>query len=343
MTPHEPTITAPPPLVSVIVPLFNGGRYIGETLHAILAQTHTALEVFVIDDGSTDDGPEVVRGMLGDPRLALVTKPSLGIAGTRNVGLGLTAPTSEFALFVDHDDLIDQRLVARLIKRLAGRPDASAAYAIADFIDGDGAPLQPGGFAGFMRSRRAATPHGMQPVAPTADMTLPELFLGNHVYPPSGVLMRMAAIRAVHGFDPAYRVADDWDALARLARLGPLVPVDEILVGYRRHGGNASGNTPLNVRETRAVWANTYHAVENTGTIRRELRTAWRAFQRDTSARKLHEACIALQRRRPLESLRRALDGLAHRLLLAPPRFWRLRSTRRTLGDDAGLATVERS
>lgn len=329
------------PLVSVIVPLFNGGKYIGETVRSILDQTHPRLEVSVIDDGSSDDGPAVVRGMLEDDRLSFVTKAPSGIAGTRNVGIGIADRDSEYVLFVDHDDLIDHDLVARLIRRLEERPDATAAYAIADFIDEHGAPLHPGGFAGFMRSRRIATSKGMRDLAPTEDVTLTEIFLGNHVYPPSGVLMRMGAVRAIGGFDPAYRVADDWDALVRLTRLGPIVPVDTVMVGYRRHGGNASGNTPLNIRETRAVWANTYYDVANTSADRRRLRAAWRAFQRDTGRRKLREARSAGRDRRPYESLRRATDGLAHLLLVVPLRSWRLAASepRLTLDQYGALAT----
>ncbi|MCD2441021.1 glycosyltransferase family 2 protein [Agromyces sp. SYSU K20354] len=332
-----------PLMVSVIVPLFNGGPYIDETLRAILAQTHSTLEVLVVDDGSSDDGPELVRQMLDDPRLSFITKQSLGIAGTRNVGLGIADPRSEFVLFVDHDDVIEPHLVARLLELLTRRTEATAAYAIADFIDGRGDPLDPGGFAAFMRSRRTATRSGMRPVAPTADMTLPEIFLGNRVYPPSGVLMRMSAVRAIGGFDPAYLVADDWDALVKLARLGPLIPVDEVMLSYRRHGNNASMNTGLNVRETRAVWANTYYADANSPADRRRLRAAWRTFQTDTSRRKLTEARSAWRQGRRFGFFRLATDGLAHRVLFAPLRSWRLRphEPRRTLAEYAALATRE--
>ena len=331
------------PLVSVIIPLYNGGAYIGETLRAILAQTHTTLEVLVIDDGSSDDGPEVVRRMLDDRRLSLAVKESLGIAGTRNVGLGLASRDSEFVLFVDHDDVIAPDLVARLVQLLSERLDGSAAYAIADFIDDRGDPLHPGAFASFMRSRTAATPEGMRAVASSADVTLPEIFLGNRVYPPSGILMRMSAVRAIRGFDPAYRVADDWDALVRLSRIGPIVPLDLVMVEYRRHGRNASMDTGLNIRETRAVWANTYYSAENTAEDRRRLRSAWRVFQRETSRRKLKDARSALEERRLSDFLRVGLDGLAHRALLAPPRFWLLRprSPQRTLSEYAALAVIE--
>lgn len=331
------------PLVSVIVPLYNGGDYIGETVRAILGQTHITLEVLVIDDGSSDDGPEVVRQLLGDARLSFVTKQPIGIAGTRNVGLATASHRSEFVLFVDHDDVIAPDLVARLVALLTSRPDATAAYAIADFIDGRGDALHPGAFAEFMRSRKVATPNGMLAQEPTDDVTLPEIFLGNHVYPPSGVLMRMASVRAIGGFDPAYRVADDWDVLVKLARVGPIVPLDVVMVGYRRHGNNASMNTGLNIRETRAVWSNTYYADANTPTDRRRLRAAWRIFQLDASRRKLREARSAARRGRPLEFLRLAADGLAHRLLLAPLRSWQLqpREPRRTPAEYASLAARE--
>src|SRR5206468_2130708 len=148
-------------------------------------------------------------------------------------------------------------LYERLLRLLARRPDAVGAFAVADWIDADSAPLGEGEFARFMREREIVRGGRVVPLAPDEDATLPELFLANHLYPPSGILLRRSAIDAIGGFDPSYRVADDWDALVRLSRLGPIVPLDEILVGYRRHGGNASGDTGLNVRESRAVWART--------------------------------------------------------------------------------------
>jgi hypothetical protein len=88
-------------LISVIIPLFNKGAYIDRALDAIAAQTHTDLEVVVVDDGSTDDGPDRVRRR-ADPRIRLVSQPNAGPGAARN--RGLADIRGELVAFLDADD-----------------------------------------------------------------------------------------------------------------------------------------------------------------------------------------------------------------------------------------------
>ncbi|VXB74330.1 Chondroitin synthase [Microbacterium sp. 8M] len=308
--------------IGVVIPLYNGARHIAETLRSVLGQTHSALQVIVLDDGSSDKGADIVRTGFPDPRLSLVQKANEGIARTRNTGLALLGTDVEFVVFMDHDDLVAPDLYERLLGLLERRADAVGAYAIADWIDVASAPIGAGEFARFMRERQAVRGGRVVPLAPDEDATLPELFLENHLYPPSGILLRREAVDAIGGFDPRYRVADDWDALVRLSRRGPLVPLDEILVGYRRHGANASGNTALNVRESRAVWSRTYFSSDNSAADRRALRAAWRGMQRHKFRAKSAAAGRELRAGRPLNACRGQLDALAHLALVRPLRRW---------------------
>ena len=316
-------------LISVIIPLYNGSAHIAETLADVLGQTHADLEVIVIDDGSSDQGAgaAIVTSLLDDPRLRLVRQENQGIARTRNVGLRLANPRARCVMVMDHDDRVDTTLILSLKARLAARPDAAAAFAIADYIDSAGEPLHPGFFAAFMRDRSRAIAGRIQKIPPHADATLTELFLANHIYPPSGVLIRRDALDAIGGFDDSYRVADDWDALVRLSRIGPIVPIDEQLVGYRRHAHNASGNRSLNIRETRQVWARTYYSPRNSDSQRQALREAWLALQQQKFHEKSRLAGRALRERRPLGAARLQLDALAHLALRRPLRQW-MRSER---------------
>lgn len=327
-------------LVGVVVPLYNGARFIRATLEAILSQTHRRLEVIVVDDGSEDEGISIVRTLLGDPRLALASRPNGGVARARNTGLSILSDQCEFMLFADHDDLIDRTLVERLIGVLRARPDASAAYAIADFVDEAGEPWNPGGFAAYMRRRTRLEGGRLVPAPPGSDANLGELFLSNPVYPPSGLLTRSEPVRRNGGFDPSFRVADDWDAVIRLARNGPLVPLDEVLVGYRRHNANASADRARNIRETRAIWAKTYYSPENTARQKRELRRWWRALQRRRFHEKRDEALRMLaQGNAPAAALRLA-DALAHLALLRPLTRWRPATA--SAAEDAADVRIER-
>jgi len=88
-------------LISCIVPAYNSGKYITETLDSIFAQTYPAIEVIVADDGSTDGTQDIVRTY--PQKVKLLTQDNSGPAETRN--LGLLAAAGSFIAFLDADDL----------------------------------------------------------------------------------------------------------------------------------------------------------------------------------------------------------------------------------------------
>ena len=91
------------PTFSVIIPLYNKGRYIDATLASVTAQTFADMEVIVIDDGSTDDGPaRVATHASADTRLRLLRQPNGGVSAARNAGL--RAARGEWVAFLDADD-----------------------------------------------------------------------------------------------------------------------------------------------------------------------------------------------------------------------------------------------
>lgn len=107
------------PLVSCVVPVYNGERFLAEAIDSILAQTHRPIEVLVVDDGSTDASREV-GGRYGDP-VRLVCQETAGPAGTRNRGVHEAA--GEFLAFLDADDLWHPEKLARQLARFRARPD----------------------------------------------------------------------------------------------------------------------------------------------------------------------------------------------------------------------------
>jgi glycosyltransferase involved in cell wall biosynthesis len=89
------------PLVSVIIPTFNGARHIRETLASVAAQTYPHLEIIVIDDGSTDATGSIVSEVA--PHATLIHQPNLGHPAARNAGI--RSSTGDFLSFLDHDDI----------------------------------------------------------------------------------------------------------------------------------------------------------------------------------------------------------------------------------------------
>ena len=91
-------------LVSIITPMYNGGKYIGETIESVLAQTYEMWEMIVIDDGSKDNGPDIVRSYVEkDPRISLLTQPNGGSAVARNNGI--KHANGQYIALLDSDDI----------------------------------------------------------------------------------------------------------------------------------------------------------------------------------------------------------------------------------------------
>lgn len=107
--------------VSVIVPLHNKEDYVAETIQSVLAQTMTDWEMIVVENGSNDNGPEVVR-RFQDPRIRLVFSPKLGPGAARNYGLDHAK--GEWILFLDADDLIGPAFLSSRLSLLKGMASA---------------------------------------------------------------------------------------------------------------------------------------------------------------------------------------------------------------------------
>lgn len=103
-----------PPLVSVVIACRNEARWIGETLRCVLGQTHAALDVVVVDDGSTDSTPGIVASF-GDPRLRLIRGSATGACAARNAGL--RAARGGLIQMLDGDDLMAADKIERQVER----------------------------------------------------------------------------------------------------------------------------------------------------------------------------------------------------------------------------------
>ncbi len=110
------------PLVSCIVPAFNSGRYIGEALDSIVAQTWRHTEMIVVDDGSSDDTVEVVAGY--GSRVSCIRQDNAGPAATRNAGVA--AASGDLVAFLDADDLWHEEKLERQISCFDAKPGIEA-------------------------------------------------------------------------------------------------------------------------------------------------------------------------------------------------------------------------
>jgi len=113
-----------PSLISCIVPVYNGERYLGETLDSILAQTHQPLEIVVVDDGSTDRTVSVAAGF--GRRVQYCWQENAGEAAARNRGLSMAQ--MNFIAFLDAADLWHPEKLAKQIAKFEEKPEMDLCF-----------------------------------------------------------------------------------------------------------------------------------------------------------------------------------------------------------------------
>lgn len=223
------------PLVSVVIPTYNAAEFLGETLDSVLAQTYPNLEVIVVDDGSTDATPELLR-TYGE-RITVLRQANAGQAAARNRGARLAR--GEFLAFLDSDDLWDPDKIARQVYWLQRHPQACATYCDHRSIDARGRTIAASAALAYPR--------------PSGDI-LRALLLGPCIITPGLVLLRREAYEASGGFDEAQfmRGHEDYALWMRLATRGAFVYTPETLVSYRRHARQATRQSLYELQMARA-------------------------------------------------------------------------------------------
>lgn len=104
------------PLVSIIIPIYNAGKYLARCLHSVCSQRYSALEIILVDDGSTDVSAELCRMFAAkDSRIRIITKQNGGVSAARNAAL--EEAKGEFIQFVDADDYLDENATRLLVER----------------------------------------------------------------------------------------------------------------------------------------------------------------------------------------------------------------------------------
>jgi len=282
------------PAVSVIIPTYNCGRFLRESLDSILAQTDHDLEVIVVDDGSTDDTPSVLDEYAG--RIAVVQGAHGGLSAARN--LGLDHATGEWVAFHDADDVAVPDRIAWSCAFLREHPAFDAV-----FCNGRRMQVEDGDEANVVPAHWFTATSG-RPIG------VVDLFAGYPVYF-QGALVPRRAFVAAGAFDPAYRVQPDLEYGYRLFPRLRAACVDRTMFHYRWHTTNNSGDRigtrediarvlerlptvapaavdAIGPRRIREQIARHYFRIGLARLARSERTAAGRAFARAATLRPLH-------------------------------------------------------
>jgi glycosyltransferase involved in cell wall biosynthesis len=210
------------------MPAYNSRYTIEESIRSALEQSHPAVEVIVVDDGSEDGTAGLVRSTFGE-RIRLIEAPHTGRAAARNLGLSLAK--GSYVQYLDADDILAPGKVEEQVAFLEDHPDFAGAYGNVEVFWN----LSPERW------------HFMPDVKPEGDV-LPFMIEGGFLLP-VGTLVRTGWSRRVGGFDPTLESNEDWDHWLKIAAAGGTFahrPQKGYVGSYRVRGGlHGSSRSPI--------------------------------------------------------------------------------------------------
>ncbi len=209
------------PKVSSVICVYNGARFLREAIESALNQTYPAVEVVVINDGSTDDSDAVCRQYAG--RLLYRPQPNAGLARARN--RGIRESTGEYIALLDQDDAWMPDKIEKQMTLFEHNPDLGLVFADSAQFDAEGRTVITRTEAGKMRRGHV----------------LPDLYDHNFVCSLTALCPRHVLDR-VGLFWEDLRFSLDWDLWLRIAQVYPVDFVDEPLAWWRWRPNHAEDN-----------------------------------------------------------------------------------------------------
>lgn len=206
-------------LVSVVIPVYNGARFLAETLDSVAAQSYRPLEVILVDDGSTDGSDRIVAAaqVRLDIPILYLAQPNQGVSVARN--RAIQQAQGAFVAFLDADDLWLTEKTARQVAFLHDNPESAGVVCRLDFFLTEDTAWPAQLNRAYYEQRPAA-------------------------YIPSALLVRRETLERVGPFNPDLRTGEDTDWFFRARDAGMKISLlAEILLQRRFHRTNLS-HTP---------------------------------------------------------------------------------------------------
>jgi glycosyltransferase involved in cell wall biosynthesis len=244
--------------VSVIIPVYNGGRYIPAALDTVLAQTLLPTEIIIVDDGSTDDSliaiKDAIKARAESVPIHVLTQINQGQSTARNTAAEVAQ--GEFLAFLDQDDSWHPRHLADLTFAFADNPDLGWCYSDFNEIDGNGNVITQG----FITIHKKVHPK----------RTIQQFLSDDAMILPSATVVRATAFHSIGGFDSRLCGYEDDDLFIRLFRRGWRSHfVRQSLTYFRVHPSSSSASSRF--RESRMIFLDKF-ATEFPDDHRRHIR-----------------------------------------------------------------------
>jgi glycosyltransferase involved in cell wall biosynthesis len=199
------------PLVSIVMSVYNGVKYIAESVKSILTQTYTNFEFIIINDGSTDGTREILESYQ-DERIVLIHQENMGLTKSLNKGIALAK--GKYVARQDADDVSKSDRLEKQVAYMEAHPQVGLLGTRLEFIDDKGDVLRPS-------------------LLPTDNEVLQERLVRINQFCHASVLIRREALDKVGEFRDYFRYAQDYDLWLRIAEHYEIANLPDALVQYR--------------------------------------------------------------------------------------------------------------
>jgi len=213
------------PAVSVLMPVYNAQRYLAAAVESVLGQTFRDFELIVVNDGSTDSSGEILARFAGaDARMRIISRPNAGLVASLNEALAIARGT--FIARMDADDWCLPTRFERQMAYMTAHPDCVLLGTHVMTMDQDGALIgqMPDITFGHDQIDAALLRRGWPMVHPT-------------------VMMRADALRRAGAYRGETWPYEDHDLFLRLAELGQVENLPDVLLNYRKHAASISAQS----------------------------------------------------------------------------------------------------
>ena len=224
--------------VSIIMPCYNHGRFLSESIEGVLNQTYADIELIIVDDHSGDNSIDIISKYKGQDKriISICHQKNLGVSKARNAGLAISR--GEFIGFCDADDVWEHKKLAAQIEVLQNNREYGLTYCDAIIIDEGGIPTGLR-FSDLCGGKRKMTGY-----------LFGELCLRNFINMQT-VVFRKGCIQDSRLFNEGIKYVEDWLGWIMLARHHNFIYLDDPLARYRVHRNNTATLYKRGVEENR--------------------------------------------------------------------------------------------
>lgn len=208
------------PLVSVIMPVYNGEAYLKEAIESMLSQTYASFEFIIIDDGSTDDTATIIQSFAAKDQRIVMINNEINLGLTKSLNKGIKLVRGEFVARMDADDVSWPDRIGNQVNFLINNPDHVCVGSDTDLINIAGKKI------GMVRLPHADCIH--------------DYIRKRNCFVHGTLMVKLSALLKIGGYDENYQLAQDYRLLLRLAHEGKLGNVDKVLYSLRKRGDSLS-------------------------------------------------------------------------------------------------------